>query len=413
MKIPQPNLVPASWESKKKKLAIFISLIVTICLVLIFLFKPAKKPKHKTSSSPTANLYNVTNAVDDKSYWVFASERKMVAQQKELEEQKKKQAALEEALSKLKQELEEKSMQATTEEENIDQGMNYLDEQYKSLDQARSYTYASSRAANDGIETIKNILTQEELPEPTPNIFYKPKIQLDSFGLNNREISSPFDFHIPASTLVKARMLSGVDGATGVKAQSNPYPVFMQIISSGYIGNKKTIPQLKGCMVTGAAYGDLSSERVLIRLENLTCALPGERVIESKVKGVVLGASSKHGVDGKKIHKTGKLLQKAALSGLFSGFGKGISEASRVHSVSPLGSTSAVDGIKNITKSALGEGTSNALANLSKYYIELAELYHPIIEVSAGREIHIGFLSSTDITEKNIEVIDRGVRGEY
>ena len=82
-----------------------------------------------------------------------------------------------------------------------------------------------------------------------------------------------------------------------------------------------------GCTVTGAAHGDLSSEKVYARLRTMTCAAsgPGERpgsVIETEVAGFVAG-SGKTGVRGPVVSREGALVEKAFLAGLMSGIGQG------------------------------------------------------------------------------------------
>ena len=82
-----------------------------------------------------------------------------------------------------------------------------------------------------------------------------------------------------------------------------------------------------GCTVTGAAHGDLSSEKVYVRFRTMTCAGPEPgTVIETDVAGFVAG-SGKTGVRGPVVSREGALVEKAFLAGVVSGLGQGVSQA--------------------------------------------------------------------------------------
>ena len=79
-----------------------------------------------------------------------------------------------------------------------------------------------------------------------------------------------------------------------------------------------------GCTVTGAAHGDLSSEKVYVRFRTMTCAGPQPgTVIETDVAGFVAG-SGKTGVRGPVVSREGALVEKAFLAGVVSGLGQGV-----------------------------------------------------------------------------------------
>ena len=82
--------------------------------------------------------------------------------------------------------------------------------------------------------------------------------------------------------------------------------------------------EIAGCTVTGAAHGDLSSEKVYARLRTMTCAGPDpDTVIETDVAGFAAG-SGKAGVRGPVVSREGALVEKAFLAGVVSGMGQGV-----------------------------------------------------------------------------------------
>ena len=133
-------------------------------------------------------------------------------------------------------------------------------------------------------------------------------------------------------------MLAGVDASAGVSSQGDPRPVLFRITGpawtaapSGSGAGTALGVDIAGCTVTGAAHGDLSSEKVYARLRTMTCAVsgPGERpgsVIETEVAGFVAG-SGKTGVRGPVVSREGALVEKAFLAGLVSGIGQGVASA--------------------------------------------------------------------------------------
>lgn len=81
--------------------------------------------------------------------------------------------------------------------------------------------------------------------------------------------------YLPAGSYAPAVVLSGADAATNVSNRDNPIPVLFRITGSAVtaaLGNRQPARvNLKGCTVQGSATGDLSSERVKVRLISMTC----------------------------------------------------------------------------------------------------------------------------------------------
>ena len=65
-------------------------------------------------------------------------------------------------------------------------------------------------------------------------------------------------------------MVGGVDASTSIQASNDPRPVLLRVTDHGTLP-RKFKSDLCGCHVLAACYGDISSERVYMRLEKLTC----------------------------------------------------------------------------------------------------------------------------------------------
>jgi conjugal transfer pilus assembly protein TraB len=158
--------------------------------------------------------------------------------------------------------------------------------------------------------------------------------------------------------------------------------------------------EISGCLITGAASGDLSSEKVYIKLINMTCSKDENLVYETAIKGYVAG-QGKSGVRGQVISREGDFLAKSFLAGLVGGFGQGLS--SRV--APPLSFSSGAtlqNGYSNedVVKKGVGQGIGSASDRLSNYLINRAEQYQPIVSIPSGIEVEVVFVEGFNLNGK-------------
>lgn len=208
--------------------------------------------------------------------------------------------------------------------------------------------------------------------------------------------------YLPANSYAKARVIVGVDAASNVQSQADPLPVVLRITGparSVAQNGKVLTTRIDGCLVNGAARGDLSSEKVYVRLAKMTCPQPGGRFAESEVKGFV-AFGGKTGVRGRVVSREGSLTMQAFFAGLVGGIGKGFSVNTRSFLT---GTQTVVNGqvpklsASEIAQGGLGEGVSQAGSQLSQYLIERAEQYQPVIEMPTGIDVEIVFLEGAFI----------------
>ncbi len=203
--------------------------------------------------------------------------------------------------------------------------------------------------------------------------------------------------YLPPNSYASARVIVGVDASAGVSSQTDPLPVVLRITgpARSVMQNGKVLTtRIQGCVVNGAARGDLSSEKVYVKLARMTCDQPGGRVAVSEVKGFISFAG-KSGVRGRVVSREGSLVSQALLAGIIGGFGRGFSaNANSVFS----GVTTGADGKRSqlsggdILGGGLGQGAADAADTVSKYLIERAEQYQPVVEMPTGIDVEIVFL---------------------
>ncbi|MBQ4840002.1 TrbI/VirB10 family protein [Pseudoalteromonas luteoviolacea] len=200
--------------------------------------------------------------------------------------------------------------------------------------------------------------------------------------------------YLPTGSFATAVLLSGMDAPTGGQAKSQPVPVLLRVMDAGQLPNYWN-SDVDNCHVTGAAHGDISSERAHIRLETLTCVLVNGDVIEEGVKGYVAGEDGKAGLRGRLVSKQGSLIAKSLLAGVASGMGNSISQQYQQVSTSALGNVTTIDPNKTV-EAGLATGTANALEKIADFYIARANETYPIIEVDANRIGEVILLGGTD-----------------
>lgn len=106
--------------------------------------------------------------------------------------------------------------------------------------------------------------------------------------------------YLPANSFAKARVIVGVDASAGVSSQTDPLPVVLRVTgpARSVADNGRVLTtKIQGCLINGAARGDLSSEKVYVKLQRMTCAQPGGRYAVSEVKGFI-AFGGKSGVRG-------------------------------------------------------------------------------------------------------------------
>lgn len=277
-------------------------------------------------------------------------------------------------------------------------------------------------------ESPKTILVKEESsPFKTSGIIKtshndslineaKPrKLQEIILRSSKREKVKHVEKSIPAGTTVKALLVSSLDAPCSVYSSSDPHPVKLRILDDSQLPKKVRV-KLKGSLVIGSAFGNISSERVQIRLERITQNKPDGSFVETQVTGYVTGEDGKYGVRGVVVDRSDQLVKSAAYTGFFSGLSQFFSSTVAAQSINQ-----ATQGLPNdvkwdVLKQSGGQGVSNAFDKLSEYYINRAEQLQPVIQVAAGRIVDITFSHGCEVgdlhSRKNVEKVREENRGK-
>lgn len=240
----------------------------------------------------------------------------------------------------------------------------------------------------------------------------QPQTQTQSQGFNQRGVQKiVVNLHnkvskqrhytniLPAGAFAQAVLIGSVDANCGVSSTSDPKPVLLRILENGTLPNNFK-SKLKRCVAVGASHGDVSSERVYIRLERMSCIdkSTGE-VIETDVAGYIAGEDGKAGIRGEVVDRSGSMIARAAVGGFFGGISQFMQGSIMNQQLSQLSKETDGKAIFNMDAFKQGgiQGVGSALDKLSDYYIKRAEQLQPVIQIAAGRTVDIVFTHGAKI----------------
>ncbi|MBW8191373.1 hypothetical protein K0504_10015 [Neiella marina] len=204
-----------------------------------------------------------------------------------------------------------------------------------------------------------------------------------------QESTKAMEFFLPAGSIMSGTLLNGVDAPTNNASRSDPMPILLRIKKEALLPNQFTM-DVRECHLLAGAAGKLSSERVEMRAEAISCVLNDGRAIEKNLTAYAVSSyDGKVGIRGRLVSRNGSAIARAMMAGFVSG----IADASAPSSIqaideSPGSSTlfqSADYG--DIFASGAFNGASSAMERLADYYTSMAENMYPVIELSPGTQV--------------------------
>jgi len=365
---------------KKRQWKIAGALFLVICLITaLVLYVLEDKPQiKKEAESVAVHMTSGGERVNAEALWRDQMEDAQLAFNKQVEglqstlsEQSTKDAAKEESIKALQAEL--------------------LALQNQDLQQSRDPDFGT------GESTVNTANPKERVP-----LIKKITLNLSDSKRNIR-VKTILDT-IPAGAFARAVTLSGMDASSAMNASSNPIPLLLRLIHPGTLP-RKFESDLKDCHCTASGYGDISSERIHIRLEKLSCIewATGE-IVSTEVAGYVAGPDGREGIRGTLVSKEGQFLGRSAIGGVFSGLATLGSPRQRQGTVNPfgLGAQNPL-GTKELFQSGFLEGTGSGMDKLSQYYINRAEQLQPVVQVPGGQVVDIVFTEAASIGDTRIK----------
>lgn len=204
----------------------------------------------------------------------------------------------------------------------------------------------------------------------------------------HKQLEKNNDTYVPPGTYATAVILGGADADASVNGQTHEAPLLFKLLDNGKIpggGHSK----LKHCVVIASTYGDISSERALVRLKHISCKSGANTTIDEEVEGWAW-YHGKSGIKGLPYMGDGPMMTWAFLGGSIQGVANALAYNQTTQSISALGSTTTVNSGDAMQYGAYS-GMATAGNTLANYYIKRADQYHPVIQVGAGNKVTIVF----------------------
>lgn len=218
----------------------------------------------------------------------------------------------------------------------------------------------------------------------------------DKPGVDDKE--EEISTYIPGGSLLTGSLLTGLDAPTGQGARRDPFPVVMRIQKEAILPNNFTA-DVRECFVILAGYGELSSERVMLRSEGISCVREDGKTVETRLEAYAAGEDGKAGVRGRLVTKQGAMVARSMVAGFF----EGLSGAFDVSPVPILNTESSgqqqfVDAFspETVTSGLVG-GAQSSLGKIADFYLKMADAMFPILELDAGRKIDLIMVRGSEL----------------
>ena len=381
---------------KKQQLIFYATSAVIAVIVGTFIFSSPKKKSSNNisdiinSSKDKIILHDPNDSLRAEDRWVQKAEGKLETYDNFMKTSESNKSSLEKRLE---------DSERTNEEIKV-----LIEQQSKEIEDLKK-SKSSNQNNNPNFNPSNNSYNsynQSNMMQSQGQNIGQPMVGISSIDIPLEESAKPtkhsfFDAkeYVPAGAYAPAIIISGVDASVGISSQSDPRPVLIRIIghavSSIYEGNVQKA-DLNGCIITGAASGDLSSEKIYVKLVKLTCGKEEDQISETDVKGYVAG-QGRSGVRGNVISREGDLVAKSFLAGLIGGFGSALSE--KVAPPLSFAGASTIQGqmtSADVAKSGLGKGVSKASDRMENYLIDRAEQYQPVVSIPNGINVEVVFV---------------------
>lgn len=196
--------------------------------------------------------------------------------------------------------------------------------------------------------------------------------------------------YFPAGTSSRALIMTGTYAPTGGNATQNAAPIMFWVEDVSFLPNDVK-GDIVGCLILGNTIGNKTTQRGDVRLMTASCVNANtDEVIEETIHGYVVGEDGRNGIKGEMIVRSGDALNMALLADIAGGFGRQMQYQSMQTSQTALGTVTTIDPNKALQTGA-GYGLGRSAERLGNYYIRLAEEMQPVIDIGAGRSVHIVF----------------------
>lgn len=369
---PIENTSVSTYRRAQERRWLYICLIIFGVLGIAMKLQSSSKIKHEEKTKDEGrNIGTAYDAMDGNKIWQTHFEDKLRNSQHELQEK------VENVIHDMRAKEEE-------ERKKREQELQKMAEQLK-------FAQDELRSAALELKRVSDIAESNKYEQEA--IIRGGEVSSIKIG-SNVQWDKPKDIrdYIPETSFVSGYTLGGIVTSTGINtAIENATPVVIRLSNRGNLPKNINV-DISKCRVQGSSYGDLSSERVIIRAEKLICIDPKtELVTTSDVIGVVHGDDGMNGIKGKVIATSSKHIKNAFIGSMLSGLASS-SKGVEGLTLTSLGAVNTKrQGFKDVAGQGLLNGGSNAGEKIADYYLRLAEQMSPVLTVPGGVKVDVIF----------------------
>lgn len=362
---------------KQKQNRLMFSILAGVLVLLVILIKiTGNRQKvqkiEQTEEEEKVKVELASESIDGNKLWQNLFEDQLREKAEKLEERLR--IAAEEAAEKEQRLQEERKKEI----EKLEVQLKYAEQELKSaalelrrvsdMQEERKYQ-ETAEAKSQGELKVTNLASEIE--------WDKPK------SIRN---------YIPETSYVSGYLLGGMVVSTALNTpDENATPVVIRLSSRGNLPKNINV-DISNCRILGSSYGDLSSERVIVRVEKLVCIdRKTELVTTSDIVGTIHGDDGMNGIKGTVVATSNRHIKNAFLGGIISG----LASSSKGQEAMTLTSLGAVGTKRKDFKQLASEGAltgvSNAGEKIADYYLRLAEQMSPVLTVPSGVKVDVVF----------------------
>ena len=257
--------------------------------------------------------------------------------------------------------------------------------------------------ATEELKKMRQIHEEAEQGRKQHDEEHGSNVNITAIDINSEiEFDQPKDakIYIPETSYVSGYLLGGLAVSTSLNApDENASPVVIRLTKRGNLPKNFNL-DIATCRILGSSYGDLSSERAVIRLEKLVCIDPNtELVTTSNIAGTVHGPDGMNGIKGRVVATSSKHIKNALIGGVISGLSQS-SKGQDAMTITSLGTiTNQKRGFSDMVTGGASSGAATAGEKIANYYLKMAESMSPVLTIPGGVKVDIIFTKGFFIGE--------------
>lgn len=372
---------------KNQKTTTFFVVVAVIAALLVFAFRAVNQVnKAKTSTDEVKVAKVMGSDFDD-----VDEESALTDQQEDLDTYKAELSAEKQA---------RKDDNAKNEKQFAMLSKEFSDYKKEQEEKYQDYTERLAKADNNSTDDFADKNTDKS--KSTKNIdvsniseFKEAPITFESEHVTysqdeKKSFKKTWKNYVPSATYCRAITLSGADAKAGVMSSSNTTPMMFKL-EDCWLPDNHHITTLKNSHILASVYGDIGTERGVVRLESISFfdKKSGE-AYDIPVDGTVSDISGRNGIKGVPTLRNKAVLLSAGLAGGLSGLGGAVSELGTSQSIGGGGVINTYNPSR-LGYSVAGGAVQKSADNISNYLIKLAEAYSPVIEIRPGSVVNVIF----------------------